>query len=452
MLRTQPFPVAQAKENASTLSSDQKRALVRRVADSQAFLRAPAMRAFLLYITDHAILGRTGKLKEQMIGVEVLGRKPNYDPADDNIVRVRAHELRGRLERYFASEGKDEPIIITVPRGAYAPEFVPRQTVFAAGAPPAPQTAEMQTRVTGRAQPGARYWLLLAVAVLVSILSTVAVTRYAVKAERPVGVNRTNEAIRDFWGQFFDKPDEELKVVYSDPSFALWQDLNGENLDLGDYLNRTYLNVQGNKLFNVAMRRVMSPADLNITVHLTTLAGDFGGKVTPQFARDTDASFFHHGDVVLIGSRRSNPWVEIYESSLNFQLGRDPHSGAPLFRNRSPKPHEAQVYAIPAMFDIQRTEEKSYASYGVVALLKGCGDHGLTVIAEGLNLQGTQAAGDMLTDPQRLTTLLRSIGHRPGTTVAPFEALFQITSLPGGYDNPKVIAYRMRMPESCGAD
>jgi hypothetical protein len=68
---------------------------------------------------------------------------------------------------------------------------------------------------------------------------------------------------------------------------------------------------------------------------------------------------------------------------------------------------------------------------------------------EGLNAQATQAAGDMVTDPQRLDALLNSIGHKAGTNVAPFEALFQITSLPGGYDSPRVIAYRLRQPEAC---
>jgi len=60
------------------------------VVNSEVFRRSPALRAFLLYITERVISGRTEELKEQSIGAEVLGRKPNYNPADDNIVRVRA--------------------------------------------------------------------------------------------------------------------------------------------------------------------------------------------------------------------------------------------------------------------------------------------------------------------------------------------------------------------------
>jgi hypothetical protein len=47
--------------------------------------------------------------------------------------------------------------------------------------------------------------------------------------------------------------------------------------------------------------------------------------------------------------------------------------------------------------------------------------------------------------------LLRGIGHQPGTRVMAFEALFQITSFPSGYDTPRAVAYRLRPPEPCVA-
>jgi hypothetical protein len=446
---TAPFQETHSPEEPGVLSSDEKRQLVQRVIDSQAFRRATAMRAFLLYIIEHANLGLVGRLREQTIGAEVLGRKPNYDPAVDNIVRVRAHELRGRLEKYFQSEGVDEPVVITIPRGAYVPEFVPRQLEEAPAAPPILQVTDVDIPAQKEEQLPGRPWFLFAAILLIAILATIALTRYSLRDDNRAGVARPGGAVRDFWGQFFDKPNAELKTVYADTSFALWQDLNGKALDLGDYLNRKYLDVQGNKVFNVVMRRVTTPADMTLSVHLATLAAEFGGSELPQFARDADSQFFHQGNVVLIGSHRSNPWVAIYEPSLNFELGQDQHSGAPLFLNRSPQPYEDRVFAIPDMYDTQKSEEKTYKSFGVVALLKRCDDHGLTVIVEGLNAQATQAAGDLVTDPQRLDMLLRSIGHKPGTTVAPFEALFQITSLPGGYDSPRIVAFRSRPAQSC---
>ena len=304
-----PLPAVQGHEKGASLSLDQKRALVQRVVSSQVFGRTPALRAFLLYITDHAISGQPEKLKEQAIGAEVLGRKPNYDPADDNIVRVRAHELRERLGRYFASEGSQEPFVVTIPRGAYTPEFVAReavasdkpvQAVASKSTEPAPE-AKRDTQLAGW------QWLLLVAMLLVAVSASSFLTRLALTSQSRAAAPGPSVAIREFWGQFFDRPNEELKVVYADSSFALWQRLNGKALNLGEYLSHKYLDVQNDKFLELAAQRTTSPADITISVHLATLAAAFGGQVGLQFSRDANAEFFYHGNTVLIGSRRSNP-------------------------------------------------------------------------------------------------------------------------------------------------
>jgi hypothetical protein len=411
------------------------------------FNRARAMRAFLLYITEQAFLGNAENLKEQAIGAEVLGRKGDYDPAVDNIVRVRAHELRERLEKHFSTEGAEEPIILTVPKGCYIPEFTPRKSILLekpeqVPTPPAPPVLPQQ-----KVPPLHHYWLPFTLILLAAVFTTALLTRYLTnsRARSIAG----NDAIRDFWGQFFDKSSEELRVVYADTSFALWQDLTGKSLDLGEYLSRNSLAVSNDELREVATRRATSPADVYVSVRLAALATEFGGKLDPEFARNVSADSLQHSNGVLLGSRRSNPWLEIYENNLNFVLERDPHTGAPLFRNRAPQPQEADTYSIPTMLDVQGDEQREFTSFALVALLKGCGDRGLTVIDEGLNMQATQAAGDLITDPQRLDMLLHSIGHTPGTKVVPFEALIQIKSLPGGYENPRVIAFRVPRSAPC---
>lgn len=421
------------------------------------------MRAFLLYITGQAELGRADQLKEQTIGVEVLGRKQDYDPARDNIVRVRAHELRGRLARYFASEGAHEPVTITIPKGGYAPEFLPRNASWTDAAAEQPQ-APMSPSVDARNANRARFWSLAALAAaLLAASSYLVITRYEVKSRSPAAVALPARAVQDFWMQFFAKPNSELRVVYADSSIALWQRLNNTDLNLGDYLSHKYLDSHDNndQLLEIVSQSATSPADINTSLHLQVIAAGLGGQLSAQFARSVNAEFLHRGNLVLIGSRRSNPWVEVYEPNLNFQLRVDPNTRSPFFLNRSPQPHESAMYGIPSMQDgqkpahgqfIQRTEKKEFISYGVIALLKGCSTNRLTLLLEGLNQQATQAAGDFVTDPQLLERLLQSIGHAPGSNVAPFEALVQVTSLPGGYDNPKVVAHRFPAAESCVGD
>jgi hypothetical protein len=445
-------PEREPQERGGLWSTQEKHQLVQRVVDSRMFRRSSALCAFLLYITNHEILGQADKLKEHTIGVEALGRKPDYAPLNDNIVRVRAHELRGRLERYFASEGANESIVITIPVGGYAPKFVPRKSLMTE-APASAPVAETVLLANDNGRRQQRHWLPFAAVALIALSVSVWLIRYTLRSDSRVSVVRSAAATSDFWGQFFDKPHEELQVVYADPGFALWQDLNSKDLNLGDYLNQKYLN-NSDKLLQLAVRRVASPADIAIATHLGTLAGQFGGQINLQFARDVSSQFFQRGNVVLIGSRHSNPWVESYEPNLNFTLSQDPNSKAPLFRNRSPRHGEDSVYTIPAVFDRPGAgiSETEYKSYGVIALLKSCGNRGLTVILEGLNTQATRAVGDMLTDQQRLDILLQGIGHKPGAKVTPFEALIQVTSLPNNYSDPKVVAFRIKPSGSCAGN
>ena len=56
-----------------------------------------------------------------MIGIEVFGRKPDYNPKQDAIVRTEAGRLRARISEYYTDEGKADPLILEVPKGGYVP-------------------------------------------------------------------------------------------------------------------------------------------------------------------------------------------------------------------------------------------------------------------------------------------------------------------------------------------
>lgn len=450
MQGTAPQPAVNVlpEELGDGLTAKAKLELVQRVVASSPFSRSPAMRAFLLYITEHAIANRFDRIKEQSIGSEVLGRRPDYDPAEDNIVRVRAHELRQRLEKYFATEGAHESYVVTIPKGMYKPEFLPRAK--AAEIPPvevASPHEEMESRRPMHSASG-RQWLALSLAINLLLLLLVLLVFFQRQSAIPANVPQS-VSLHDFWGQIFNTPEGGLKIVPADTGFALWQDLSGHDLNLGDYLSRRFLSLSDNQLREVAMRRSTSPADLVVSIRLALIARAFGSRYNVQYSRDIDARSFQDGNVAIIGSHRSNPWMEVFEPQLNFVVGKDPVTGAPSFYNRAPRPGEAQRYSIPTTLDVQGGEEQEFDSYGVVALLRPCNGPHFAVLLEGLNMQATEAAGEIVSDPQALDSLLRHIDHKPGASVEPFEALIQIKSLPGGYADPRVIAYRSQISGPC---
>jgi serine/threonine-protein kinase len=102
-----------------------------RILSSKTFAQVDRLKRFLAFIVQEAVAGHAGELKEYVVGVQVFGKEPAFDPRTDPIVRVQARRLRARLVRYYREEGQSDEVIVDLPKGGYAPSFKRRD-----GAPP----------------------------------------------------------------------------------------------------------------------------------------------------------------------------------------------------------------------------------------------------------------------------------------------------------------------------
>ncbi len=433
-------------------SSDGKQhlELLHRIANSRSFSTCHTLRAFLLYVGEHAIAGRLDAIKEQQIGSRVLGRKPDYDPAGDNIVRVRARQLRQRLSEYFAGEGLDEPVIVSIPKGHYIPVFEPRiPALNDAPDPPASQSSISSNDPSPEVHAGPklrRFGIRVGpLLVIAAIIAAVVPLLWSMHRTKSVSDSSSNQGTGPLWGQLFPNGGPELTVVAADAGFALWQDITDRSLNLGDYLSRRWYAEGATadlKMREIAIRRFTSPADLSLAVRIAEIAGSYNGRVRVKFARNLDIHEVRTGNLVLIGSWRSNPWVELFEPRMNFVLEYDRSRHGPAFRNRSPKPGEPDFVALDSSLSVQGPETKLIESYAVAALLPSPTDRGHVLIVEGLSMEGTEAAGEFVTNPKRFGTLLRRIGQKDDKSIKPFEVLLGLTAIAGGYADPELIAYR----------
>lgn len=94
---------------------------LQRVLASPGFARNERLRRFLRFLTDQHLEGNDDQLKESVIAVEVFARTPDHDPAQDSIVRTEAGRLRARLAEYYLGAGKDDELVIELPKGGYTP-------------------------------------------------------------------------------------------------------------------------------------------------------------------------------------------------------------------------------------------------------------------------------------------------------------------------------------------
>jgi Tol biopolymer transport system component len=107
--------------DGSVVSSAELDAQLQSILSSRTFAKSHRLQDLLRYTVSHIKSGSPEPLKEYLLGVEVFGRKATFDPRFDSIVRVQASRLRQKLEEYYATEGRGDAILITVPKGAYTP-------------------------------------------------------------------------------------------------------------------------------------------------------------------------------------------------------------------------------------------------------------------------------------------------------------------------------------------
>jgi hypothetical protein len=96
---------------------------VNRFRNSRAMKACTKLMQLLDFVVQATVNGESEYLKETTIGVFVFGRRPDYDPKADTIVRSQAWRLRAKLRKYYAYEGAQDRVIIDLPRGHYIPIF-----------------------------------------------------------------------------------------------------------------------------------------------------------------------------------------------------------------------------------------------------------------------------------------------------------------------------------------
>ncbi len=112
--------------SAEPLSEQQKariRATLDRVLSSQAFRKSEQCQRFLRHVVEMSLDAREDLLRERTMGIEVFGRQPDYDTAEDPVVRVRATEVRKRLAQYSGESAAEEDVRFEIPSGSYRVEF-----------------------------------------------------------------------------------------------------------------------------------------------------------------------------------------------------------------------------------------------------------------------------------------------------------------------------------------
>jgi hypothetical protein len=434
-------------------------ALLDRLIRSPQFLRAPRLQELLVYIGRQSIVEGRRDLHEQEIGCSVFGRRPDYDTSHDNIVRVNATEVRKRLESYFATDGIEEPWVLEVPRGGYSPVFTRRVSLLpttdgdrqsehvATSASVVPDLSiSVQTNLNstqppdrGRLSPRTLRGIILALAgivIIVCIFCCLLLLKDR-RLRQQMHVWQATPTLRSFWGNFL-AGNRETDIILADTSFALEEDVLKTSIPLSDYLNYAYKGLpQGispdtrSALEAILSRNNGSISDFRAARRILML-DPLSSSMRLRFARDYTPDFLKHNNVILIGSRKSNPWVDLFQDQLEFVIGYDASLYQIGVRNLHPQSGEPQFYPEPQ-------DPSTNVGYGIIAFLPNVGQEGDALLIEGIDSQATEAAGEFVTNEDSMA----SLKHRMNVDKLPyFQLLLKTSRLSGTPFTAQVLAVR----------
>jgi hypothetical protein len=438
--------------------------LLSRIVESPPFRRSMRLREFLAFVGNEVVLHGVEDLPEKQIGVAVFDRPSSYDTSQDNIVRVNAMELRRRIDLYFATEGRDEPLIFEIPRGSYVPVFRvrppnqdhdPTEESIADSEPASELRADSTDRRTpelaaSSAARAMRSPLVLAWMVLSLCLAGWAMTAEwrIYQAQATMHKWRSEPALREFWGNFFRKG-LAPEIVIADSSFALAQEILHRKLTLAEYLDYSYratqpadpLSTEARKqqerdLAAIFKRSYGSIADFRVARRITELETGMDGTRL-IYAREYAGHRLRWNNTIFVGSKRSNPWVELYEDRMQYHF-READDGSPsaviVDNPRGNEPAEYKISSDPA----NRT------AYCIVVFIPNPTNSGNTLILAGSDSQATEAGGDFITSEDTLEKLRSTLNQNQ--TIPYFQALLQISSFNGTPLGSEILSYRVVKP------
>ncbi len=418
------------------LRADPRWHLIERINASASFQKSARLRDLLCFLAERTLHGQLQDLSEHRIGSAVFGKPQDYSVVEDSSVRVHVRQLRLKLHEYFDGEGREETAIVEIPKGAYTTVFRPVEQRAVAVPEPAAAPTDLKR------------WLQVlpwALAALFFVTTLLAWFRHpAVPAPTPPP-----------WplAALFDSGNGPVQVVVADINYGMTRLVDEQPITLDEYLSPAYRS--GASLSNshptVREARVMkylsgslltSYADLVVVDTLMRLSGNSRDRLAILSARELRPRDLEQGTFVFVGSPSSNPWVSYFESKLNFQE-REGVVGESLkfFQNVHPKKGEQDTYQGLAFTG------SSGEDYATISLLPLANGRGSVLILQGLQQEGTEAAGLFLADAANRRKLQEDLGIS-GTSAQPvyFEALIRNQAVAGAPNATSIVATRLIHP------
>ncbi|HTZ48775.1 MAG TPA: hypothetical protein VMH20_14370 [Verrucomicrobiae bacterium] len=403
---------------------------VDKILASRSLHSSDSLRKLLRYLADHSLKNSGAAPKEYQIATEVFGRRGDFDPHLDSMVRVQVARLRAKLAEYYASEGVADMVEVGLPKGTYALTYherartpQPEPVAVPVAAPPqvvAPKSLSVR-------------WVtaLVLLSVLLAGSLTVAIDRLILRERAEAHSAETTAVdgpipppIRTFWDGFL-AGHEQPWVVFSNAHFVGRPDSGMRYYDPkrdSKALTLDHYTGVGEVLAVHALDGVFAELHQQLRVKR-------GSLFSLDDAKNTD--------LIFIGSPSENLTLLEIPTTKQFVF-QEKHccsrEGDVEIINVHPADGEMKEYLASPSNQVL-TED-----YAVIALVSGLDASHSVLILAGTTTIGTQAAVEYVCQQNSVEALLHGLGVSKSSDLKPFEAVIHVKVVRGVPVNSELVA------------
>jgi hypothetical protein len=397
----------------------------------------------LRYVVLHSLNGEDESLRERIIGVEVFGRRPDYDQAADPVVRIRAADVRKRIALYYGdTKEAARHLKIGIPSGSYRAffEFFGSRDEEERASdrhftdvviPPSAESGQPinplletiipdETRESGRVSIARRRLPIYSLSALLLIFTIYGLLQ--LKRETP---------FERFWSPFLKSSNPSLIYVGSNAVYSLSQAFvdkyrQEHHLDKVESMGREIMVplgpndiLTGNDL-TPARDTYVTIGDVATTAKIASLLTLRKKEYDMRFGGDISVGDLRERPAILVGGF-NNSWTLEMTDSLRF-----------IF---------AYGHEIQDRFDPKRTWKANQGfteDYAIISRILNSKTGEILITAAGIGHAGTRAAGDFLTSPKAMNSLL--VDAPKGWEKKNLEIVLHTTVINGSPGQPDIVA------------
>jgi hypothetical protein len=400
---------------------------VERILQSETLRSSDALRRLLRFLGEKSASGEADDLKEYTVGVDGLGRPVTYDPRHDAAARIQVGRLRLKLAEYYRTEGKDDTVIIELPKGQFKLVSSIRPNVEV---PPTIET----------------YWRKVALAVSLCLLVSIVWGVYSAvrynAAVQQLARTDWSPALQEIWRPFVVS-DRPVVIMLADPLFVQFKGFGTYR----ELVVNTWDEVTASQTVATIRKALKNPeierssrytgvSEANASFLLGRTLATHVPHISLARSSEFSWSQLANNNVVYVGAERIIAG-QLQSLPVQMELTYD-YTGV---RNVHPQPGEPSLFADPVA-TLANPPSEDGESYALVSRIPGPAGQGEIQAFTSNSAPARMAAVQLLTSPEGARDMIERLKTESGQVPRYYQILLRVKFKSGVPTETSYVAHR----------